>query len=223
MKEVLVYGSRKLSEMVYYDSLGHKDFKVAGLVRDREYIGEEDINMNPPIIPFDEVEQTHPADQYDMLVLTADFNKMRYRDGLVEKVKAKGYNLRNYISPKALVAPGTMMGVNNVVMEMAYIGGNGQLGDSNIIRQMVYIGHDFVIGDKNVFTPKVTIGGNARIGSNCYIGINATVLNKKVIGDEALIGGGAVVIKHIDSYSKNVGNPSRCIGYHEAEGLEVKL
>ena len=86
---------------------------------------------------------------------------------------------------------------------------------------MVYIGHDFEVGDKNVFTPNVTIGGVSKIGNNCYIGIGSTILNSKQIGDEVLIGGGAVVIKNIEDYSKNVGNPSRCIGYHREEGLEV--
>lgn len=223
MKDVLVYGSRKLGEMLYADAQNHKNFNIVGFVVDASYINGDPHDSGLPLVAFESVEDQYPPEGYDMIVLTASFDKMRFRDSLYNKAVAKGYDLRNYISPSAIVSPDVIIGKNNIIMEMAYLGPSGKLGNSNIIRQMVYIGHDFTIGDKNVFAPKVSVGGDSRIGNSSYIGIGSTILNNKTIGDEALVGGGAVVIKDVEAYSKNVGNPSRCIGYHKETGLEVHL
>lgn len=32
-----------------------------------------------------------------------------------------------------------------------------------------------------------------------------------------------VVIRHTEPYSKNVGNPSKIIGYHEEEGIQMEV
>lgn len=220
---VIVYGSRVLARMLFYDSLRHPDFKIEAFIRDEEFLDDSGCYLGLPQVGIRRVTEYYPPDNYDMIVLIASYDDMRSRESFFLKAKALGYQLRNYISPSSLVSPDVEMGENNFICEQVFLGPGGRMGSSNTIRQQVYIGHDFSIGDNNVITPGCRIGGNSRIENNCFIGIGATIVNKVTISEESLVGAGAVVIKSTEPYSKNVGNPSRVLGYHQNEGLKVIL
>ena len=220
---VLVYGSRMLAGMLFYDSLNHPDFKIAAFVRDEEYLDMSGQYFGLPQVGFKSVKKLYPPSSFDMIVLIASYHEMRYREDMYNKAKALGYRLRNYISPSAIVSPDVEMGDNNFICEQVFLGARGRMGSCNTIRQQVYIGHDFSLGNNNVITPGCNIGGNCVMENNCYIGIGATIINKVKISEETLVGAGSVVIKDTEPYSKNVGNPSRVLGYHQEEGLQVKV
>ena len=219
---VIVYGSRMLGAMLYYDSLRHPDFKIEAFVQDETFLDESGYYLGLPQVEFTTVTEYYPPCSYDMIVLTASYHDMRNREGLYKKAKALGYNLRNYISPSSIVSPNVEIGDNNLIFEQVFLGAGGHMGSCNTIRQQVYLGHDFTLGNNNVITPGCKIGGSCTIENNCYIGIGATIKNNTMISEESLVGAGSVVIKNTEPFSKNVGNPSRVLGYHQ-EGLKVML
>lgn len=223
MKNVILYGSRKLAKMIYYDAINHPDFNIVAFVLDKAYIGDDKTYLDCPLVAFEDVSAIYPPSEYEMIALEASYHLMRDRGNLFQKAKNEGYILTNYISHLAHVAPTVNMGENNIIFAFAHLGEGGVMGNCNTVREQVYIGHDFLIGHLNVFAPSSTIGGSSQIQNNNYIGLGSTILNDKSIGEECLIGGGAVVIKDIESYTKNVGNPSRVIGSHKEEGLKVNL
>jgi len=212
-----------LAGMLYYDSLRHPDFKIEAFVQDESYLDESGFYLGLPQVGFKTVKENYPTSKYDMIVLTASYQDMRNREGLYKKAKALGYHLRNYISPSSIVSPDVEMGDNNLIFEQVFIGARGYMDSCNTIRQQVYIGHDFKIGNNNVITPGCKIGRNCVVANNCYIGLGSTIINKAMISEESLVGAGSVIIKNTEPYSKNVGNPSRIIGYHQQEGLKVNL
>jgi sugar O-acyltransferase (sialic acid O-acetyltransferase NeuD family) len=220
---VIVYGSRMLAEMLYYDSLRHPDFKIEAFVQDESYLDESGYYLGLPQVGLKSVTEYYPTCSYDMIVLTASYHDMRNRETLYNKAKALGYSLRNYISPSSLVSPDVEMGENNLIFEQVFLGARGHMGSCNTIRQQVYIGHDFTLRNNIVITPGCKIGGNCTIDKNCYIGLGATIINDIMISEESLVGAGSVVLKNTEPFSKNVGNPSRVLGYHQQEGLKVIL
>ena len=222
-KEVILYGSRKLCTMVYYDALGHKDFKIVGFTQDKEYLNEDGLFLGLPQVSFEQVTTVYPPDQYDMLVLAAGYDCMREREGLYWKAKEKGYTLRNYISASCDIAPDVKMEDNNVIFAQTHIGMSAKIGRNNTIRQQTYIGHETSMGNNNVITPGCKIGGECEIGDFCYIDIGAVIINALKIGDETLVGAGSVVIKNTEACSRNVGNPSRIIGYHKETGIQMRF
>jgi sugar O-acyltransferase (sialic acid O-acetyltransferase NeuD family) len=219
---VIVYGSKFLAEMLYYDSLKHPDFKIEAFAADEGYVDETGFYLGLPMVAMETITERYPPTSYDMIVLTTSFHDMRDREGMYTKAKSLGYTLRNYISPSSIVSTGTEMGDNNIIFEQAFLGHRGRMGSSNIIRQQVYVGHEFTVGNNNVITSGCTIGGECRIENNCYIGLNATILNKITVSEESLVGAGSVVIRNTEPFSRNVGNPSRVLSYHK-EGLKVNL
>jgi sugar O-acyltransferase (sialic acid O-acetyltransferase NeuD family) len=212
-----------LAEMLYFDSLRHPDFKIEAFAQDESYLDESGYYLGLPQVGLKSVTKYYPACSYDMIVLTASYHDMRNREGLYRKAKSLGYHLRNYISPSSIVSPNIEMGDNNLIFEQVFLGARGRMGSCNTIRQQVYIGHDFTLGNNNVITPGCNIGGECVIENNCYIGIGATIKNKTMISEETLVGAGSLVIKNTEPFSKNIGNPSRVLGYHQQEGLKVIL
>lgn len=221
--EVIVYGSRMLAGMLYYDSLRHPDFKIVAFAQDEEFLDESGYYMGLPQVGLKSVTEKYPASSFDMIVLTASYQNMRCREDMYIKAKALGYQLRNYVSPSSIISPDVEMGENNLICEQVFLGARGNMGSCNTIRQQVYLGHDFQLGNNNVITPGCKIGGDCHIENNCYIGLNATIINNIMISEESLVGAGSVVIKNTEPFSKNVGNPSRVLGYHTEEGLKVNL
>jgi len=222
MKSVILYGTGNISKMIFYDSIGRTDFHIVGFTVDKIYL-REGLFLGLPQIDFDLVADLYPPTDYDMLAVSGGYRSMRDREVMYSKAKNKGYTLRNYISQKADFSPEVTMGDNNIILSGSHVGIGGTMGNNNLIRQNVYLGHDFILGDNNVIAPGCNIGGKCKIGNTCYIGLGSTVLNGTTVAEETLIGAGSVVIKDTEPYSRNVGNPSRIIGYHREEGVKLKV
>jgi acetyltransferase-like isoleucine patch superfamily enzyme len=107
-------------------------------------------------------------------------------------------------------------------MAQSHIGIDSTIGSNNLIRQQAYLGHGLVMGDHNVCAPGSRIGGIVTVGHGCYIGMGSVVLNRLSVADETLVGAGCVMIRPSEPYSRNVGNPCRIIGYHQAEGIRLR-
>jgi sugar O-acyltransferase (sialic acid O-acetyltransferase NeuD family) len=221
-KPVILYGSRKLGKMLYYDSENNPNFDIAVFTVDKEFLNEDGCFLGLPQIDLDKVLEEYPSDKYDMIALIAGYNNMRDREKMYYKAKDKGYVLRNYISSSCEIASDVIMGDNNLIFGQTHIGFSGVMGNSNTIRQQTYLGHEFIMGDYNVITPDCRIGGECRIGNSCYIGIGATIKNGLVIANETLVGAGSVVVKDTEESTVNVGIPSRILRYHKDTGIQIE-
>jgi len=209
-KKIVIFGTSALTDSILYDAENHDDFDIAAITVNEKYI-ERGVFLGLPLIAFEVLEKHYSPSDFDMLMAFSGRKNMRVRNELLLKIKNKGYSLRNYISPNADCPSDIKMGENNIIMSFASVGARGKMGDNNLIRQQVYLGHDFIIGSHNIFAPTCRLGGNCIIEDFAYIGIGATVNNGIKIGEESLVGSGAVVIRDIEEFSVNVGNPSRII------------
>lgn len=217
MNKVIVYGGATLLKNLFYDAAGNQDFQIACFSSDDGYRSADQL-LGLPWVSYARILELYPPDQYDMLALFNGSRSMRARDKMFHKAKSSGYRMRNYISARADIAPDVQMGENNLIMGASYIGFGGIMGDNNLIRQSVYLGHEFKMGNNNIITAGCNIGGLCNIQNGCYFGLGTTVIDHINIAEETLTGAGSVVIRHTEPYSKNVGNPSRVIGYHREEG-----
>lgn len=222
MKRVIVYGNTILSKMLFYDSANNDDFQIICFTVDKEYLNDTEF-LGLPLVDFEQILDLYPPDEYDMVAVLGGYSFMRNREKMYIKAKDKGYTLRNYLSPKADISPEIRMGENNIIFAQSHIGIGGRMGNNNIIRQNVYLGHDFNLGNNNFIAAGCNIGGNCKIKNTCYIGLGATIINNRTIEEETLVGAGSVVIKNTEPYSKNVGNPTRIIGYHKEEGIKMSV
>ena len=222
MAKILIYGNTIISKMLYFDALGDKEFEIEAFLVDKEYLAGDSF-MGLPQIDIEKALRVYDPNKFQMLSVLGGYSRVRSREEFYNKANIQGFKLANYLSKKSEVSPDIQLGANNIIFSGSYIGPNGKLGDNNIVRQNVYLGHDFTIGDHNVISPGCNFAGLCKIQNLCYIGIGSTIIENITIFDETLIGAGSVVLRNTEPFSKNVGNPSKLIGYHVNEGIEMKV
>jgi len=221
MKPVIVFGTTVIAKMLFYDSTDNSDFQIAAFSADAEYVSGESF-LGIPLVAFDQVEHFYPPNDYDMIAAVAGSSDMRGHASYYLRAKEEGYTIRNYISPRAFVTPGTKLGENSLVFPFVYIGPEAEIAENVIIRQNAYLGHNIEVGAHSFIGVGCQIGGGCKVGPFSYLAIGSTVSDHVVLGRETLVGAGSVVIHDTAAFTTVVGNPARVIGTHEEEGIRIK-
>lgn len=219
MKKVIIYGAGAYAKIFFNEVERYGVIDVIAFTVDSKYLFDSSL-YGLPIVPFEEIDNIYPPGDYDMVVLCG-YNRMRNRKLMYEKAKSKGYKLINYISPKAILETEIKMGENNIILSNTVIGYDGIMGNNNIIKHNTYVGHEFLMKDHSIISAGCTLGGRANIQDLVFIGIGVSARGYIRYGEESLIGVGSVVVKDIEPYSKNYGNPARPHGYHVDTGVVI--
>ena len=217
MKRVIVYGTGGYGEIFYHEACLFGAIEIAAFTVDRLYMDASEF-CGLPVIPFEDVKMVYPPEAYEMMVLTSP-KRIRTRKEMYLKAKALGYNLANYVSPRAIIEPGVQMGDNNIIFADAFIGHHTVLGNDNIIRQKVYLGHQSEMMDHNIIVAGCTLGGCSRIGNLSFFGLGMVGRDKVKYGDEVFVGLGSVVTKDVEDYATVIGCPAKAVSYHKETGI----
>ncbi|WP_445425017.1 acetyltransferase [Alishewanella sp. HL-SH06] len=219
--EILIYGMSDFAKLMrtYLDRVELQ--KVVAYVADQNFIKQSNSFDTLPLVPFEEVEVLYPPKSYSMLVAVG-YSNMRARQFMFDKAKKKNYNLINYVSPAAIVDESVKIGENNIIFQGTVIEPNVVIKDNNIIWSSVNVSHDVEIGSHSFLASQSLIGGCTKIGNGCFLGFNSTCSQNLSIGEESLIGANALVLKDTMSFSKNIGSPSKVVGFHQKEGICVR-
>ncbi len=221
MKPVIVFGTTVIAQMLFFDSQDDPNFTIAAFTTDAEYITGESF-LGLPLIDFDKITDIYSPKEFDLVVAVAGSSDMRGHISYFLRAKEKGYSIRYFVSPRAVVTPSTILGENSLVFPFAYIGPEGEIGENVIIRQNAYLGHNIIIGAHSFIGVGCQVGGGCKIGTLSYLAIGSTITDHVTLGRETLVGAGSVVIHDTDPFTTVVGNPARVIGHHEAEGIMIK-
>lgn len=216
---IIIYGAGPFAELMHYHFAHDSDYKVVAFCLDKTYISEESF-CNLPIVPFEQINDLYPADQYRMFVAIG-YSNMRNRSIMFNKAKEKGYRLINFISKKAIIRENLIMGENNVILSSCDIEPFVAIGNNNVFWTGSIVGHHAVIGDHNYFSGGSGVGGNCIVGNLCFLGNAALMVNNLVIADETYMISGAIILKNTEKAGKYHGNPSKLIGYHADTGIII--
>lgn len=216
-KKTIIYGNGEYARHIHQNILDQGGLDIVAFTADRQFIRERSLR-GLPVVDFEDVERSYPPDEFSMLVVIA-FWKMRNREVMFTKAKAKGYSLENFIGSGAIVSGEVVMGKNNIINEGVVLGPFGQLGDNNMIRANTYVGHNAKIHSHCYIAPGCTIGGGCEIKSLSFIGIGATVIDGITVEKETLIGAGSLVLKNTEPWSRYFGSPAKKVGEHAETGI----
>jgi sugar O-acyltransferase (sialic acid O-acetyltransferase NeuD family) len=207
MNKVVIYGNQSEARETYYCLKYYSDCEVVGFTVDREYI-ESDKLFQLPVVPFDIVKTAFPPDSYKMKIAVGYLQNNKIRKERYLSSKEMGYQLINFISPKAVIFPETEVGDNCLVSHFAVISPDAKIRNNVIIGSNCTLGHDVVVGDHCYFSNGVSIAGGVIVGPGCFIGTNATIRNKVSIGKECVIGAGALILENIENNKVYLGEPA---------------
>ncbi|WP_426954897.1 WxcM-like domain-containing protein [Muricoccus radiodurans] len=137
----------------------------------------------------------------------------------------------------AHVLPGAVLGADNNICDGVFIENDVVTGDRVTVKCGVQlwdglrVEDDVFIGPNATFTndmfPRSRVQRAAlpptTLRRGCSIGANATILPGLTVGPGAMVGAGTVITTDVPANAVVVGNPTRIVGYADAEALAGPL
>ena len=108
-----------------------------------------------------------------------------------------------WVSPQALLAPGS------VVLAHATVGPSTRIGTGGILNTGSSLDHDGQLGAFASLGPGARTGGYAIIGERTMIGLQAGILQGRTIGEDTVVGAHSLVVEDIPPLSVAMGTPCR--------------
>jgi len=200
MSKVVIFGSGKIAAQAYYYLTNDSPHDVAAFSVDSTYLTKKEL-FGRPVIPFEEVTERYPPDDFKMFVAVGyqQLNKLRARK--YDEGKAKGYELISYVCSRASNFGNSEIGDNCFVLEHAVIQPCSKIGNDVFIWSGNHIGHHARVMDHCYIEGQAVISGSTTIEPYCFIGVNATIGHEITIGRESFIGAGALITKSVEPRS----------------------
>lgn len=200
-KPVVIFGLGDFARIasVYLDK--DSPHPVAAFTADAQFITERSL-VGKPVVPFEQLRESHPPDEYAMFVAVGFRRVNKARAEVYERCKSFGYELISYVCSRAVQWGEIEIGDNCFIFENNVIQPFVRIGNDVVLWSGNHIGHDSTIGDHCFVASHAVISGNVKIGPYCFIGVNATLRDGITIAPECVIGAGATILK--DTVEKGV-------------------
>jgi len=196
MSQVILFGAGKTAEVAYHYLTHDSPHEIAAFTVDGQYVtGGQFLGL--PLVPFEELPEKYPPDDFDMLVAVGYRELNKLRASKCAAAKRLGYRLISYVSSRASNVAGVAVGENCFILENQSIQPCVTIGHDVTIWSGNHIGHHSAIGDHCFITSHVVISGITTVEPYCFIGVNATIGHGLTIGQESILGAGCVVTKNV--------------------------
>jgi sugar O-acyltransferase (sialic acid O-acetyltransferase NeuD family) len=194
MKKVVIFGSGNFAQVVYVYLSKDSPYEVVAFTVHEEYRSEKKI-MGLDVVPFEQIEDAYPPEQFAMFVAVGFRKVNKERAEIYNICKNKGYQLISYISSKASHLGEIEVGDNCFIFENNVIQPFVKIGNNVIIWSGSLVGHNSSIGDHCFIGSHAVISGHVKIGPYCFVGVNATIRDEVAVAAECIIGAGALILK----------------------------
>ena len=208
MEKLVIFGNSAVAHEVFYGFKYDSSYEVVGFAVDKAYL-KEDTFHDLPVVPFEEVTEHFPPDEYNMFIAVGYVDMNRLKADRFKKAKEMGYTLVNYISSKTDIGPETVFGENCYVGDFSKVGPFATVGDNIFIAHQVLIGHDVVVKDHCYVSAGAVVLGYSSIDAYCFIGPNATIRNKIHIAEGCVVGAGAAILEDTQEREVYVGRSAQ--------------
>ena len=193
MKKLVMYGTGLVTEVADFYFRNDSDYEVVAFTNAAEFITEKEFSGRP-LVPFEELEKTHPPSEYDIFIALGYNKTNQIRQARYSEAKEKGYTCATYISSRASYY-GTPVGDNCFILEDNTIQPFVRIGNNVTLWSGNHIGHHSTIRDHVFISSHVVVSGNCDIGENCFLGVNATLRDNIKLGRFTVVASGAAVMK----------------------------
>jgi len=196
MSKVVIFGAGKISDVAYFQLTNDSPHEIVAFTVDSPYLAQVE-KYGLPVVPFEEVNDRYPPDDYKMFIAVGYQDLNRFRAQKYEEAKTRGYELISYISSRASNFGKVEIGDNCFILENAVIQPCTKVGNDVFFWSGNHLGHHASIGDHCYVSGQVIISGGAVVESFCFLGVNATIGHEITVGQESFIGAGTLVTKNV--------------------------
>ncbi len=209
MAKVIVFGAHDFASLAHFYLENDSEHEVIAFSVSKEYMPKGDSFEGLPVVPFEDIQNAFSPSEYRFFAPMSHRGMNRIRESIYFQIKEKGYDLISYVSSKATVFPGTLIGNNCFILEDNTIQPFTPIGNNVVMWSGNHIGHHSVIKDHVFFTSHVVLSGHCVVESYCFFGVNATIRDGLKIAEGTLVGMGANLTKDTEPYCVYVGRPAK--------------
>jgi len=219
-KKLLIFGTGKIAEVVYYYASVECGFDVAAFCVDKQYIKGESFH-HFPVVAFEEIENTYPPDKYDMFVAIGYHDLNKLREDKCKDAKDKGYNLVSIVSPKTELPSNVTYGWNCFIMPPSIIHPFVKIGNNVFIWSGAMVAHHSVIEDHCWLTSCCNISGNVQLGANTFAAVNATIGHSVKVGRNCFLGANTLITRELEEGKVVIEESSKPIRLNSQQFLRM--
>ena len=165
-KKLVIFGNAEIASLAKFYFTHDSEYEVIAFTIDDKFIKETSFE-GLPVIPFTEVNEIYPPNQFEMHV-SLSYVKLNKLGRKYHQAKSFGYTLANYVSSKTTVWNDLSLGDNCFILEDQTIQPTVKIGNNVMLWSGNHIGHATKIGDHTYFASQVVISGNCYIGDRCF-------------------------------------------------------
>lgn len=211
MTKVVLFGTGNISKCAHDYLKRDTDYKVVAFTDYKEFIQNETLVDNLPIVEFENIKELYPPSEYKLFAPISARNLNKTREKVYQEGKQLGYEFISYISPLAILMT-DKIGENCFILENNVLQCSVEIGDNCVLWSGNHIGHESKIGNSVFISSHVVVSGNCQIKDYCYIGVNTALKDGIIIEKNNVIGMSSAVTKSIDTeYGVYVGIPCKKI------------
>jgi len=214
MQRIIVFGAGKYAEVMYHYFTEDSPYDIAAFTVDGAILDKKK-HCGKPVVPFEEIANTHPPDDFQAFVAVGYQQLNALRTDKYQALKNQGYRCVTYRASSVKLWGDVPVGENCCILENQSIQPGCRIGNNVTLWCSNVIGHHASIDDNTYVSSHVTISGGASVGKSCFLGVNAAIGHAIEIGDRCFIGAGAKVTKScapesvfIEADTKKYGLPS---------------
>lgn len=211
MRDVVIFGSGQIAEVMHHYLQHESDHRVVAFTVDGAYLKETEL-FGLPVTPFETLEQDFPPDSHGIFVAMSFRGLNAPRTAKLAEAEGKGYRAISHVSPRSVTPPGFVAKPNTFIMEHNTVQPFVEIGRNTIIWSGNHIGHHSRIGDNCFIASHAVISGAVTVGDFSFIGVNATLRDNITLGARCIVGAGALVLQSAPDATVFPGNgtePSR--------------
>ena len=193
-KKAIIFGTTDFAQVASVYLRDDAGYQIEAFTANREYINEPSM-LGIPIVPFEDLTDTHPAREFDVFCAIGFSKVNANRRAVYNECAKRGYSLPAYVNStvrrwkETSIGNGSFIFEDNVIQPFVTIGENCVLWSGN------HIGHHSTIGDHVFIASHIVISGHCTIGDNCFLGVNATLRDGITVGKDSVIGAGVLLLK----------------------------
>ena len=208
--KLVLFGTGEIASLARYYFDQDSSYQVVGFTADDEFVTADSFE-GLPLIPFSEVTQKFPPQQFEMHVALSYKKLNQIRAKKYSEAKALGFKLASYVSSKSVYYKDLSIGDNCFILENQTIQPMVKIGSNVVIWSGNHLGHGCSIKDHTYISSHVCISGHVEIGSYCFIGVNVAIKDFAKIGNDVFIAMGALVTRDVQDGSVVVGSAGKII------------
>jgi sugar O-acyltransferase (sialic acid O-acetyltransferase NeuD family) len=192
MSKLVLFGNGRGASVAHRFLAHDTPHEIVAFTVDERFITEPSYR-GLPLVPFEEVQQRYPPDDYRMLILLGYQQMNGLRAAKYDEAKAKGYTLESYVASDIFRVEPIAVGENCFIMDNQSISLDVRIGNNVVMWSSNHLGDGTRVGDHAWISSHVAVAADVTIGERAFLGVGATVTGRVTVGREGFVGAAVLV------------------------------